>query len=160
MAMRDVLDQSDIDAAAVQIANQIRILKQLLVAASLVMLAGLIHMKAWREWPLAFWVNDKAESAVAFSKIVDASITFQAGHFLFILAAIFLPISYRLRTAALHLAVLEHGPVVGSAHETWLGNKGLSLSTKEIIQRAITIASPFLVPAAAESVVLVQRMFA
>jgi hypothetical protein len=151
-----VKDQRAIDAATVEIAKHIRLLKHLLGAATLVLLAALVHMKAWREWPLAFWMNPKDASAVAFGNLVSATITYQAGHFVCILAAIFLPVAFRLKGEGIRLSVLEHGERVSGAHETWLSNKGLSLSTSEIVQRAIAIVAPFLVPAAAEAVALLK----
>lgn len=151
-------NQKAIDDAAVEIAQQIHLLKNLLGAATLVLLTGLIHMKAWREWPLAYWLDAVQPSAVAFSNLVNATITFQAGHFVCILAAIFLPIAFRLRTESIHLAILEHGELVTKVHETWLSNKGLTLSTSEIVQRAIAIASPFLVPTATEATVLLKPL--
>ncbi|MBT5940397.1 MAG: hypothetical protein HN731_19955 [Rhodospirillaceae bacterium] len=146
------------DEAAAQIALQIVLLKRYLGAASLVLLIGLTHMKAWRDWPLAFWPNATDKSAIAFQQLVDASISYQAVHFVCILAAIFLPIAYRLKTQSMRLAVLEHGEQIGSSHATWLSNKGLSLNTAEITQRAIAIISPFLVPAAGPAVEILKKI--
>ena len=156
LASVDSVDQATIDDAATQIARQIRLLKRLLGAATLVLLSGLIHMKAWREWPLAYWSDTDQNSAGAFGDLVDATITFQAGHFVCILAAVFLPIAFRLKSESIRLAILAHGEPVSTVHETWLSNKGLTLSTSEIMQRAIAIASPFLIPAATESPALLK----
>lgn len=138
-----------IDAAADALAAQNAELKYLLFCAAAVLLLGLALMKAWGEWPLAFFDRSSAEAA-AFRGLVSAVIGFQATLFVLILAAIFVPAWLRLHKAARALGELELLRIrqAGSGgiamRERWLGEKGLVPSLGELCQRVFAIVSPYL----------------
>ena len=134
------------DDAIRGLSERVRNLKYLLFAAAIVLFAGLVFMKAWREWPLAYWGTSTSDNnGDTFKGLVTATINFQASHFSLVLAAIFLPMALWLREAGRSLA--ESDSAIGNdpaAQERWLSSKGVSLALSEQAQRLFAIVSPFL----------------
>jgi hypothetical protein len=134
-----------IDAAVRKLATKVRDMKYLLLSAAFVLFAAIVHMKAWRDWPLAFFPEKDAGGRKAYEALAGATVTYDAFHFVLILAAIFLPVAYWLRGAGHAIAALD--PTIGrdsAAQERWLSANGIALPVGEQVQRVIAIVSPFL----------------
>lgn len=136
--------RKSIDAVASELASKVRAMKYLIIAAAMVLLAAVVHMKAWRDWPLAFF-SEKDPAYKSYEALAGATVTYDAFYFVLILAAMFLPMSWWLRNTGSQLAALD--PAVGgdpAAQQRWLTANGITLTFGEQAQRFITIVSPFL----------------
>lgn len=134
-------DASEIDKAAAKLARKVRDLKYLLFAAAAVLFAGVVQMKAWRDWPLAFFPSPDTP----YTALADASVNFQAFHSVLILAAIFVPTAIRLHFAADELSKRE--PSVGknpTEREKWMVEHGIAIPYREQGGRIFALITPFL----------------
>lgn len=134
-----------------ELAGRVHDLKLMLFAAAAVLFTGVVFMKAWRDWPLAFWPETgDAAGREAYRVLAAATVNYQAFHCVLILAAIFIPVAMALRDAGQRLAAQD--PSVGAdpaARDRWLASAGVSLSISEQAQRLFAIVTPYLAPAAA-----------
>ena len=145
---------ADIDQAVRDIAGRARDLKYLLFAAAMVLFVAVVFMKAWRDWPLAYWDEAGRQAAgKAYEAVAAASVSYDACVFVLVLAAIFIPMALRLRAAGREVAARD--PAVGSdpaARDRWLTAHGIVLSVSEQAQRVIAIVLPFLAAPAGDLV--------
>ena len=141
-------DRAEREEAILEICVRIKWIRYYLAAAALLLVSGLMYMNAWRKWPLAYWetsINDM----IQFALVAKSTLIFQSGHFTLIIFSIFLPVAFSLRKLAGRLADLEPREfevTVTSQRRKWMQERGLTLSNVQIVQQAIAILSPFLVP--------------
>lgn len=159
----EVLSDSEILQAVLTLARKVRNLKYLLFAAATMVFVGLLHTKAWVEWPLAYFpvINVDPNSGpiydptkADYQAVATAIVNFQAILFVLILAAVFLPTAIWLRGAGLSLAAKKVGRSDSEAGNRWLLSEGVLLTAPESAVRFFAIISPFMAPGA---VSLIQR---
>ena len=139
--------QQQIESAARQISKQMRDLKYYLFAGAFLLLSAILYMSASREWPLPYFPSNQADDLNAFTDIVRSTILFQSGHFVLILLAAFLPVALRLRNAGERLSHIAFHSLKISQHNSWMAERGLSLTIGGSLQGVLAVISPFLVPA-------------
>ena len=142
------LDRAEREEAILEICVRIKWTRYYLAAAALLLVSGLMYMNAWRKWPLAYWETSNSDM-IQFALVAKSTLIFQSGHFTLIIFSIFLPVAFSLRKRAGRLADLEPREfevTVTSQRRKWMQERGLTLSNVQIVQQAIAILSPFLVP--------------
>ena len=90
-----------LNQAAFLLADQVKWLKYYLVVAAALVLASLANMYLWSVWPASYYRD--AAAAKNYMNVALAPIIFFAGLYVAILAAIFLPIAFRLYRAGQNL---------------------------------------------------------
>ena len=138
--------EAQIESATREINKQLRWLKYYIFAGALLFVSALLYLNASREWPLVFFENSGDMDSKIFTDIVRSTVLFQAGHFALILLAAFLPITLRLKFAGERLASLMSQNSSNERQNSWMVERGLSLTVGETLQQTVAIVSPFLVP--------------
>ena len=142
-----IFNLAQIESAARQISNQMRLLKYYLSAGGFLLFLTIIYMSASREWPLAYYSPNEVIHLNFATDVIRSTILFQAGHFVLVLLAAFAPIAFRLRNAGVRLSQLATHNFQSSQQKSWMVEKGLSFTKGESLQQMIAIVAPLLVPA-------------
>ncbi len=121
-------------------ANQVRYLKDLLNAGSVMLLVGILHMSIWLRWPSAFLGDTKlVEDINNFSLAVS---TFWGVAFTLLIAAYYIPSARILnRRAKAALADVYDDP---AEVRQWLKENDLEMSTASQIREIVAISGPLL----------------
>jgi len=133
--------QNWIDDELNSVSERMQRLKYLLLAATAVLVSGVIFMTVWRSWPNVFNFSGKA----IYKPLADASIQFQAFHFAVILAAIFVPMAVVLKQHANDIVLVDPGLSSDKARKTFLLERGASFDFKAQATQLFAILSPYLV---------------
>ena len=120
--------EAQIESAIRELNKQLRWLKFYIFAGALLFISALLYLSTSREWPLAFFQDSGAMDSKIFTDIVRSTVLFQAGHFALILLAAFLPITLRLKFAGERLANLMSQNSSNASQNTWMAERGLSLT--------------------------------
>jgi hypothetical protein len=129
------------------LAERIRMLQLLLVAASAVLFAGVMHAKAWHDWPTPYLA---APAKSLYADLASATIGFQALHFAIILAAMFLPTAFVLSSRATQLAALGVADGSPASEGQRTDVHGLAFSIKDWATTSLGLIAPLLAPPVAE----------
>jgi len=133
--------QNWIDQELNAVAGRMKRLKYLLLAATAVLVSGVVFMTVWRGWPNIFNFAGKN----IYKQLADASVQFQAFHFAIILAAIFVPMAVVLKQRANDVAFVDPGLSSDKARKTFLLERGASFDFKAQATQVLAILSPYLV---------------
>jgi len=133
--------QNWIDNHLNDIAGRMQRLKYLLLAATSVLVSGVIFMTIWRGWPNVFDFTDRE----TYKALADSSVQFQAFHFALILATIFIPMAVVLKQRANDIVAFDPGLNSDTARKTFLTERGVRLDFKSQAMQLLTILSPYLV---------------
>lgn len=135
-------------------ANQMRYLKDLLNAGSVMLLVGILHMSIWLRWPSAFLGDAKlVEDINNFSLAVS---TFWGVAFTLLIAAYYIPVARTLnRRAKAALADVYDDP---AELKRWLKENDLEMSTASQIREIVAISGPLLAGSLSTSLLGVSAM--
>ncbi len=117
-------------------------MKALLLAASFVLVSGILFVKAWTELPLAIAADAKDGNAAFIAQFKSVALSFQlfqAVWYVALIAALFVPMGLALTFRARRLAQQDVGDV---AVDKWLDERGLSLSIFERLQSFAAVLAP------------------
>lgn len=123
-------------------ALQMKRLKEVLTAASAILVAGILHMGAWLRWPAALVADKQAQDAVLGAAL---AITLYWGvTFTLMLVSTYLPAALLLAKRA--QALLQEGAFKESVSqpEEWLKNHGLFLSLQDHFPQFGLMLAPLL----------------
>lgn len=123
-----------------QLSIKMKYLQLILYVGTIMLIVGVLHIRAVYNWSFAFILRDEEGIKVAerfFSNLLAA----EGGFFTLILAAIYLPTAFILRRRAESLIGL---PEKNSEREVLLKDYGLTFSFMESLPKVIAILSPFL----------------
>ncbi len=135
-----------LDAAARQIETQFRLLRHYLFATAIVLFVALVYMNASRHWPVAFFDSNDNRAAEMVAGIARGTVFFQAGHFVLVIVAAFVPIALRLKSAAERISQCGVRNRDWQRRKLWLSERGLVSTKVDIFQQAFAVSSPFIVP--------------
>ena len=123
-------------------ALQMKRLKEVLTAASAILVAGILHMGAWLRWPAALVPGEKAQEAVLGTAL--AITLFWGVTFTLMLVSTYLPAALLLAKRA--QALLQESPFQQSvpAPEEWLKDHGLFLSLQDHFPQFGLMLAPLL----------------
>ncbi|HEX5544008.1 MAG TPA: hypothetical protein VFX10_00860, partial [Nitrospira sp.] len=121
---------------------QMRRLKEVLSAASAILVAGVLHMGAWLRWPAALVADTKAHEALL--GVALAITLFWGVTFTLMLVSTYLPAALLLARRA--QALLLESPSQPSAPdpEQWLKDHGLFLSLQDHLPQFGLMLAPLL----------------
>ncbi len=121
-------------------ALQMTRLKEVLTAASAILVSGILHMGAWLRWPAAL-VTDKAGQEAVLGTALAITL-FWGVTFTLMLVATYLPAALVLARRA--EALLLEGSSEATEPEQWLKDHGLFLSLQEHLPQFGLILAPLL----------------
>lgn len=123
-------------------ASQMKRLKEVLTAASAILVSGILHMGAWLRWPAALVTDKTGQEAVLGTAL--AITLFWGVTFTLMLVATYLPAALFLarRAEALLLDRTSHATV--PEPEQWLKDHGLFLSLQDHLPQFGLILAPLL----------------
>ena len=123
-------------------ALQMKRLKEVLTAASAILVAGILHMGAWLRWPAALVAERQAQDAILGAAL--AITLFWGVTFTLMLVSTYLPAAILLARRA--QALLQERPAKQSASESeqWLKEHGLFLSLQDHFPQFGLMLAPLL----------------
>lgn len=123
-------------------ALQMRRLKEILNAASAILVSGVLHMGAWLRWPAALIADTKAHEALLGAAL--AITLFWGVTFTLMLISTYLPAAILLARRAQRL-LMEHPSRQSTTDpEQWLKNHGLFLSLQDHLPQFGLMLAPLL----------------
>lgn len=123
-------------------ASQMKRLKEVLTAASAILVSGILHMGAWLRWPAALVTDKAAQDAVLGTAL--AITLFWGVTFTLMLVATYLPAALVLARRAEALLLGRPSEVAKPEPEQWLKDHGLFLSLQDHFPQFSLILAPLL----------------
>jgi hypothetical protein len=123
-------------------ALQMRRLKEVLAAASAILVAGVLHMGAWLRWPAALIADKDAHEAVLGTAL--AITLFWGVTFTLMLVSTYLPAALLLANRAQALLQESSSNQSGPEPEQWLKDHGLFLSLQDHFPQFGLMLAPLL----------------
>jgi hypothetical protein len=127
------------------LARRMEKLKYLLYAASVLLVSGVLFVKAWTEFPMGIAgdIPGTTEFVAVFRPVAASFQLFQAVWYVLLIAALFLPVALVLNRRAVAMAARDPKVAAGqTGADAWLAAHRLSLSAFEQIQGAIALLAP------------------
>lgn len=123
-------------------ALQMNRLKEVLGAASAILVAGVLHMGAWLRWPAALVADTKAHEALLGAAL--AITLFWGVTFTLMLVSTYLPAAILLARRAQRLLLESPSPQFTTNPEQWLKEHGLFLSLQDHLPQFGLMLAPLL----------------
>lgn len=123
-------------------ASQMRRLKEVLTAASALLVSGILHMGAWLRWPAALVADNAGQEAVLGTAL--AITLFWGVTFTLMLVATYLPAALLLARRAEALLLGSSPEAAEAQPEQWLKDHGLFLSLQDHFPQFGLILAPLL----------------